>query len=116
MALQRTKLADIQQIDGTAASILANASGEKIFLRSIVLHNTDTGAQTVTLYNVPDSAGSLGTPATENQFLKVDLTADETVTWDLQYPIVLTDENDAIFAVADDADVVTAQLLGDIDV
>lgn len=115
MALQRGKLADIQYISDSAASILTNASGDKTYVRSLVLHNANSTTEIVQLYNVPDSTGSLGTAGDANRFFKKDIAADETLFIDLEYPIVLTDENDSIQAVTTTASKVTVQLMGDKD-
>ena len=115
MSLQRGKLGDIAYIASTAGSVLTNASGTKTYVRSVMLHNTNSSAETVELYNVPDSTGSLGTAGAANRFFKKDVAADETLFIDLEYPIVLTDENDSIQAVTTTASKVTIQLMGDKD-
>lgn len=116
MALQRGKLTDIAYIAATAGSIYANPGSTKSYIKAIILHNTNTTSETVTLNNVPDSSGSLGTASTANQFFKKALAADETFVWSFEeYPLVLTDTNDAIFAATTTASKVTVQILGDKD-
>lgn len=115
MALQRGKLADIQYIAISAGSIYANPASTKTYIRSLLLFNGNTTAETVKLYNVPDSAGSLGTAGAANQFLELSVGAKETVELPFQYPLVLTDTNDSIQAVTDTASKVTVQITGDKD-
>lgn len=115
MALQHTKLADIQTLPATAGSIYANPASTKTYIRGLVLHNTNTSTEAVELYNVPDSSSSVGTAAATNRFLKVNLAADETLFVDLVYPVILTDTNDAVFGKATTVSKVTVQLLGDKD-
>lgn len=115
MALQRGKLADIQYISDSADDIYANPASTKTYIRELILHNTNTTTETVTLYNVPDSAAALGTASGANQFAKILLVADETLHYAFEHPIVLTDENDSIQAVTTTASKVTVQILGDKD-
>lgn len=115
MALNRTKLADIQTVAAAAGSVYSNPASTKTYIRGIVLHNTNSTTETVQIYNVPDSSGALGAAAAGNKFLKVSLIADETIFLDLTYPIVLTDTNDSLQAVTTTASKVTLQLLGDKD-
>lgn len=115
MAMERGKLADIQTLSDSTASIYTNPAATKTYVRGLVLHNTNSSSEEIVLYNVPDSAGSVGTAAAGNQFFKRELAAGESVFIDLEYPIVLTDENDSLQAVADTASVVTVQVLGDKD-
>lgn len=115
MAMQREKLADIQTIDDSAASVYTNPANTKTYVRSLLLHNTNSTNETVILYNVPDSTGSVGTAAASNQFFKKALAAEESFTIDLDYPIVLSDEGDSLQAVTTTASKVTLQILGDKD-
>lgn len=115
MTLQRGKLADIQYIPDSAGSIYANPAASKSYIRSIILHNTNNVPETVKLYNVPDSATALGTAADSNKFFQKDMSANETFFIDLEYPLVLTDQNDCIQAVTTNASKVTVQVLGDKD-
>lgn len=115
MALNRTKLADIAYIASTAASVYANPASTKTYIRALILYNNNTTTEVVELHNVPDSSGSLGTAGVANKFLKINLVADETLFLKLDYPIVLTDTNDALFAKTTTASKVTIQLQGDKD-
>ncbi len=115
MTMQRTKIADIQYVASSAGSIYSNSSGEKTYLRSLIFHNTNTTDETVKVYNVPDSSGSVGTADTSNRFLAFTLPANDTFEFSPEYPIVLTDENDSIQAETTTASKVTVQVLGDKD-
>lgn len=115
MALQRTKLADIAYIASTAGSIYANPASTKTYVRGFTIHNDNSTAETVKLYYVADSAGSLGTAATSNKFLEVSLAAKDTLFLEVPYSIVLTDTNDSIQAVTTTASKVTVIVHGDKD-
>lgn len=113
MALQRAKLADIQYIGTTAASIYSNPASTKSFVRGLVLFNGNTMTETVKLYNVPDSAGAVGTAGAGNQFAELALAAKETLMLEFPYSVVLTDANDSLQASTTTASKVTVQVLGD---
>ncbi len=115
MARQFTRLADIQYVASSAGSIYANPASTKTYIKSFILFNGNTSAETVKLYNVPDSTCSLGTAGASNQFAEIALGATETLMFDMPYPITLLNENDSIQAVTTTASKVTVQLLGDID-
>ena len=116
MARQYTRLADIQYIASSAGAIYTNAASTKTYIKSFVLFNGNTTAETVKLYNVPNSGASAGTAAVSNQFAEISLASTETLMFDLPYPITLIDENDTIQASTTTASKVTVQLLGDKDV
>lgn len=115
MTMQRGKLADIQTIATTAGSIYANPASTKTYIKTIIIHNTNTTAETVQVFNVPDSSGSLGTAVTTNRFINVSLAANDTLEFSPDYPIVLTDTNDSIQASTTTASKVTVMLHGDKD-
>ncbi len=115
MARQYTRLVDIQYIASSAAAVYTNAASTKTYIKSFVLFNGNTLAETVKLYNVPDSGGSVGTAALSNQFAEFVLGSLETLMFDLPYPITITDTNDTIQATTTTASKVTIQLLGDKD-
>lgn len=113
MALQRAKLADIQYVPAAAGSLYANAASQKTFIRGITLFNGNTTVETVKLYNVPDSAGALGTAGIGNQFVEYLLAAKETLILEWAYPIELTDTNDSLQGVTTTVSKVTVMLHGD---
>jgi hypothetical protein len=115
MARQYTRLANIQYIASSAGAIYTNAASTISYIKSLVLFNGNTSTETVKLYNVPDSTGSVGTAGDANQFAEISLDAKETLMFDLPYPITIIDENDTIQGVTTTASKVTVQILGDKD-
>lgn len=111
---QYTRLADPQFLPSAVASVYANPAATTSYIKSILIFNSGSTAQTVRLHNVPDNATAIGAAAPVNQFLDVDLVAKETFMLDLPYPMTLIDQNDSIQGSASSADTVTIQLLGDI--
>jgi hypothetical protein len=117
MAITRGRLADIQYVASSAGSIYANPASTKTFIAGFTLFNGNTTTETVKLYNVPDSGGSLGTASTANQFLEIVLAAYETFIFEAPSDgIVLTDTNDSIQAVTTTASKVTVMIHGTKDV
>lgn len=115
MTLQRAKLADIQYLPSTAGSLFANPASTKTFIRGMLLHNTNTTAETVKIYGVPDSTGAVGTATSAHLILNISLVANDTLLVEFPYPIVLTDTNDSVQGVTTTASKVTALLFGDKD-
>ena len=117
MAITRGRLADITTLPSTVGSIYANPSSTKTFIAGFTLFNSNSTDETVKLYNVPDSGGSLGTAAVTNQFLEISLATLETFVYEAPSDgIVLSDTNDAIFAVTNTASKVTVMVHGTKDV
>ena len=117
MTITRGKLADIQTLPSTVGSIYANPASTKTFIAGFTLFNSNTTAETVKLYCVPDSAGSLGTAGVTNQFLEISLASLETFVFEAPSDgIVLSDTNDSIQAVTTTASKVTIQVHGTKDV
>ena len=113
MAFVYSRLKDIAYIAGSAAAVVTNGAGAKTYIRCIVLHNTHTSGLATTLYNVPDSAGSVGTASAANQFYKETIAPDGIVILEFPTPgIVLSDTNDTLQAVCGTADKVTIQVHG----
>lgn len=113
MAIIRGKLADIQYIPSTAGSVYANPAATKTFIKGWTLFNVAVSSQTVKIFNVPDSGGSLGTAANENQCFEVVLAAKETLTFDVPGDgIALGDTNDSVQASSTNATSVTIILHG----
>jgi hypothetical protein len=113
MALQRAKLADIATIAATAGSVYANPASTKTYVKGLVLHNTNSSAEAVKVYSVPDSSGSLGTAAAGNRILNVSLPANDTLIVEFPCAVVLTDTNDSLQAETTTASKVTITVLGD---
>ena len=115
MARQNTRLANIQYVASSAGAIYTNPASTKTFIKSLVLFNGNTSSETVKLYNVPDSTGSVGTAGASNQFAEIVLGSLETLMFDMPYPVTLIDTNDTIQASTTTASKVTVQILGDTD-
>lgn len=87
---------------GTTATVYSVGSAKTTYIRSIVICNTFSGGisstipQTVQIYMVPNSGGSLGVATAGNRIGRVSLTADDTFFYDLQYPITLQSTGDSI--------------------
>lgn len=113
MALQRTKLADIQFISTSAGPVYTNPAESKTYIRGIIIFNGNTISETVKLYNVPDDNGNVGIASTSNQFMNTILQASQTLFVEIPYVITLTDTNETIQASTSSSSKVTIQILGD---
>ena len=113
MALSRGKLT------GNGKNIQfvpAGTAGTKTYFKGFVVFNGNTTTETVNLYLAEDNVGALDTvdAATKpQQFIRQELSSGETFYVELNYPIVLEDENDAIYGLTDTANKVTVILIGD---
>ena len=87
---------------GTTATAYSVGSAKTAYIRSIVICNTFSGTisstipQTVQIYAVPNSGGSVGVATAGNRIGRLSLTADDTFFYDLQYPITLQNTGDSI--------------------
>lgn len=103
----------ITTISDSVGAVVTNDSGETTYIRLIVIHNTNTTAETVLLHYVPDNAAAVGTAADANKIWEKSVTADETIY--IEFPaqgIVMSDTNDTIQAVTDTASKVTIMAFG----
>jgi hypothetical protein len=117
MAITRGRLANIQTLASTTGSIYSNPASTTTFVKGVELYNSNSTAEAVELYNVPDSGGSLGTAAATNRKLRISLAADETYIH--EWPgdgLVLADTNDSLQAKSTTGSVVTVDLFGVKDV
>ena len=113
MAFTYSQLTPITTIPSSAGAVYTNPSAKTTYVRTIVIHNTNTSAETVTLYNVPDDTGAVGTAGVTNQFYKQELAADSTVLLEFAVPgIMLVDTNDTIQSSTTTANKVTIQITG----
>ena len=113
MTVINGRLADIQTLPATVASVYSNPSSVKSYIGGITLHNTNTVAEIVDLHNVPDSGGSLGAASAANRFIRVSMAPNDTISY--SFPgdgLVLVDTNDSIQGKSTTAGVVTIQLSG----
>ena len=135
MALKRTKLLGIQAITGiNTVGILtvgttATAGGVGIasttYLRGVVMHNTGLATATSSLYVYPSSVAVSGVGQTAYRLARVDLSANETFFFEMNYPLVLTNQEKIVVEVTQPAtsvggagigSVVNYQILGDTDI
>lgn len=113
MAITRGKLADIAYVANSAGSVYANPAATKTFVKGWTLFNVGANNETVKIYAVPDSSGSLGTAGNSNQCFEVVLATKETLTFEVPGDgIALGDTNDSIQAVTTNASSVTIILHG----
>jgi hypothetical protein len=113
MAFSYERLTEITTMTSTApTAILTNTSGEKRYVRLIIIHNPSTAAATATLWNVPDSTGTVGVAADANKFYSASIASSGTEQLEYAVPgIILSDTNDTIQAQASIA-TMTVQIYG----
>jgi len=135
MALKRTKLLGIQAVTGIATvGILTvgttqTAGGVGIasttYLRGVVMHNTGLATATSSLYVYPSSVAVSGVGQTAYRLARVDLNANETFFFEMNYPLVLTNQEKIVVEVTQPATAVGGagigsainyQILGDTDI
>ena len=135
MALKRTKLLGIQAVTGiNTVGILTvgttqTAGGVGIasttYLRGVVMHNTGLATATSSLYVYPSTVAVSGVGQTAYRLARVDLNANETFFFEMNYPLVLTNQEKIVVEVTQPAasvggagigSVVNYQILGDTDI
>lgn len=106
-------LSEIAYVSDTAAAIYSKTVSGNTYVRSLILHNTNSTAEIVSIHAVPDNAGSAGTAADVNRMFNIELVADETSIIEFPYPgILLVDVGDTIQASTTTASKVTVQIYG----
>jgi hypothetical protein len=133
MALKRTKLLGIQAVTGIATvGILTvgttqTAGGVGIasttYLRGVIMHNTGLSTATSSLYIYPSSVAVSGVGQTAYRLARVDLSANETFFFEMNYPLVLTNQEKIVVEVTQSTtggigigSVINYQILGDTDI
>lgn len=137
MTLRRTKLLGIQSVTGIATvGILTvgttqTAGGVGIasttYVRGVVMHNTGLSTATSSLYVYPSSVASpvTGVGQTAYRLSRVDLRSNETFFFEMNYPLVLTNQEKIVVEVTQSASsvggagigsAVNFQILGDTDI
>ena len=133
MALQRTKLLGIQAVTGiNTVGILtvgttATAGGVGIasttYLRGVVMHNTGLATCTSSLYVYPSDVSDVSVGQTAYRLARVDLNSNETFFFEMNYPLVLVDQEKIVVEVTQSGvggagigSVVNYQILGDTDI
>ena len=133
MGLKRTKLLGIQAVTGiNTVGILTvgttqTAGGVGIasttYLRGVVMHNTGLGTATSSLYVYPNGESNITVGQTAYRLARVDIAANETFFYEMNYPLVLTDGEKIIVEVTAPASggtgigsAINYQILGDTDI
>ena len=135
MGLKRTKLLGIQSVTGIATvGILTvgttqTAGGVGIasttYLRGVVMHNTGLGTATSSLYIYPAAEAATGFGKTSYRLARVDLNSNETFFYEMNYPLVLVNQEKIVVEVTQPATAVGGagigsainyQILGDTDI
>jgi len=131
MALQRTKLLGIQAVTGIntvgifTAGVTNTAAGVAgtTYIRGLVMHNTGLASCTSSLYVYPNGVAASGVGKTEYRLSRVDLISNETFFFEMNYPLVLTDQEKIVVEITSPVQggvgvgsVVNYQILGDTDI
>lgn len=133
MALRRTKLLGIQAVTGiNTVGILTvgttqTAGGVGIasttYIRGVIMHNTGLATATSSLYVYPSSVAVSGAAQTNYRLARVDLSSNETFFFEMNYPLVLTNQEKIVVEVTSPlsggtgiGSVVNYQILGDTDI
>jgi hypothetical protein len=117
MALTAARLKEIAPLPATVATVYSYSLGTTTYIKSIILHNTNSGPETVYIYNVPGSGfipgSAIDSGSNANKIYEIILTANETKILEFQQPIVMPSTfYDTIQAYATDVNMVTIQIYG----
>ncbi len=83
MTITRDLLFRPTSLGATTAAVFTCPASTKIFYSGFEMHNTNTTAETVELFDVPNSTGSVGSAAAvPHRFFKQTLAPDETVWYE----------------------------------
>ena len=133
MALQRTKLVGIQAVTGIntvgifTAGVTNTAAGVAgtTYVRGLVMHNTGLSTATSSLYVYPSGVAASGVGQTSYRLARVDLNSNETFFFEMNYPLVLVDQEKIVVEVTQPAftvggagigSAINYQILGDTDI
>ena len=133
MALQRTKLVGIQAVTGIntvgifTAGVTNTAAGVAgtTYVRGLVMHNTGLSTCTSSLYVYPSDVSDVSVGQTAYRLARVDLNANETFFFEMNYPLVLVNQEKIVVEVTQPSaavggagigSVVNYQILGDTDI
>ena len=100
------------QLAATAGAIYTVGAATTANVKTIVLFNAGSGTNTVKLYAVPNSGGSVGTAAAANQFFEEAIAPKTTIEFSPAFPIVYSAQNDTIQGSATNATQVTYFVMG----
>lgn len=76
-----TRLVEITTLPSSTGTLYTHAADTKSYVRCIVLHNSNTTAETAILYKVPDG----GSAGATNKILQETMSANDTII--IEYPI-----------------------------
>jgi hypothetical protein len=135
MSLKRTKLLGVQAVTGIntvgilTVGVTQTAGGVGIasttYLRGVIMHNTGLATCTSSLYVYPSTVAVSGVGQTAYRLARVDLNANETFFFEMNYPLVLVNQEKIVVEVTQPAlavggagigSVVNYQILGDTDI
>lgn len=133
MGLQRTKLLGIQAVTGIntvgilTVGVTQTAGGVGIasttYLRGVVMHNTGLATATSSLYIYPSGVAADGIAHTAYRLARVNIGKDETFFYEMNYPLVLVDQEKIVVEVSAAStggtgigSVINYQILGDTDI
>ena len=135
MGLKRTKLLGIQAVTGiSTVGILTvgttpTAGGVGVasttYLRGVVMHNTGLATATSSLYVYPAAEAASGVGKTAYRLARVDLASNETFFFEMNYPLVLVNQEKIVVEVTQPAtsvggagigSAINFQILGDTDI
>ena len=133
MGLKRTKLLGIQSVLGiNTVGILTvgttpTAGGVGVasttYLRGVVMHNTGIATATSSLYVYPSGVSDVSVGQTAYRLARVDLASNETFFFEMNYPLVLTDQEKIVVDInapetggTGIGSIVNFQILGDTDI
>lgn len=97
-------------ISNSAAPIYTVMGNAKI--KTILFFNGGAGVNTVSLYDVPNNGGNVGSAGLSNQIMSVALPAGETYEFSPAYPFEYTELGDSLQALATNAGLVNYRILG----
>ena len=112
MALKKTQLIGITSVVGLSTvgiltvGVTDTQGGVGIastcYVRSVVMHNTGLGTARVSLYmNESAVQNAVATGVTANKFLTIDLAANETSFFEVNYPLVMSNWGDTLSVAID---------------
>ena len=133
MGLQRTKLLGIQAVTGVSTvGILtvgttptAVGIASTTYLRGVVMHNTGLATATSSLYVYPSGVSDVSVGQTAYRLARVDINSNETFFFEMNYPLVLTNQEKIVVEVTQPAasvggagigSAINFQILGDTDI
>ena len=133
MGLKRTKLLGIQAVTGIntvgilTVGVTQTAGGVGIasttYLRGVVMHNTGLNTATSSLYIYPDGVTQVAHGQTAYRLGRVDLASNETFFFEMNYPLVLTNQEKIVVEVTAPesggtgiGSAINFQILGDTDI